>query len=92
MILPMLSYGSCATILLCYLVFALSGHTLWWSICANVALLIALIVAMKFLWHSPDLIYLSSLALILPVYSLRRYGKARWLRLDYSQLKPKQLI
>lgn len=92
MILPMLCYGSCATILLCYLVFALSGRSFWWSISANVLLLIALMVAMKYLWTEPDLIYLSSLALILPVYSLRRYGKARWLRLDYSQLKPKQLL
>jgi len=92
LILPMLCYGSCATILLCYLVFALSGRTFWWSIVANILLLIALMVSIKFLWTAPDLIYLSSLALILPVYSLRRYGKARWLRLDYSQLKPKQLI
>lgn len=90
MILPMLCYGTCATIFLSYLVFALAGRTLWWSIAATLTLLVALLVVMKFLWSSPDLIYLTSLALVLPVYSLRRSGKARWQKLDYSQLKPKQ--
>lgn len=92
MLLPMLCYGTSATLLLCYLVFALSGRTSWWSIIATIVLLITLLVAMKFLWASPGLIYLTSLALLLPVYSLRRYGKANWLKLDYSQLKPRQLL
>jgi|GEM_PF-1839440 len=92
MILPLLCYGASATLLLCYLIFALAGRTFWWSVSANLLLLIALLVAMDFLWMSPKLIYLTSLALILPVYSLRRYGKAYWLKLDYSQLKPRQLL
>jgi len=92
MILPLLGYGTSATLLLCYLIFALAGRTFWWSMSANLLLLIALMVAMDFLWASPNLIYLTSLALLLPVYSLRRYGKAYWLKLDYSQLKPRQLL
>ncbi len=92
MILPLLCYGASATLLLCYLIFALAGRTFWWSVSANLLLLITLMVVMDFLWMSPNLIYLTSLALILPVYPLRRYGKAYWLKLDYSQLKPRQLL
>lgn len=92
MILPLICYGASAALLLCYLIFALAGRTFWWSVSANLLLLIALMVAMDFLWMSPNLIYLTSLILILPVYSLRRYGKAYWLKLDYSQLKPRQLL
>ncbi|RVU40079.1 hypothetical protein EOE67_07445 [Rheinheimera riviphila] len=92
MIVPLLCYGISATLLLCYLIFALAGQHFWWSISANLLLLLALLVAIDFLWAMPQLIYLTSLALVLPVYSLRRYGKARWLNMDYSQLKPKQLL
>jgi len=92
MILPLLCYALSATLLLCYLIFALAGRTFWWSISANLLLLIGLMVAMDFLWASPKLIYLTSLALVLPVYSLRRFGKSYWLHMDYSQLKPRQLL
>lgn len=92
MILPLLCYATAATLLLCYLIFTLIGQAFWWSISANLLLLLALLLAMDFLWAMPQLIYLASLALVLPVYSLRRFSKAHWLKLDYSQLKPRQLL
>jgi hypothetical protein len=92
MIVPLLCYGISATLLLCYLIFALAGQHFWWSISANMLLLLALLIAMDFLWAKPNFIYLASLALLLPVYPLRRYGKAYWLKLDYAQLKPRQLL
>jgi hypothetical protein len=92
MILPLLCYAGSATLLLCYLIFALTGRHIGWSISANLLLLIVLIIAMDYLWASPDLIYLTSLGLLLPVYSLRRFTKNYWLRMDYSQLKPRQLV
>lgn len=92
MILPLLCYAGSATVLLCYLIFALSGRHIGWSISTNLLLLIALILAMDVLWASPNLIYLTSLGLLLPVYSLRRFTKNYWLRMDYSQLKPRQLV
>lgn len=91
-ILPLLCYGTSATLLLCYLIFTLAGRTFWWSISANLLLLTVLLVAVDFLWKDPGLMYLTSLALVLPIYSLRRYGKAFWLKLDYAQLKPRQLL
>lgn len=92
MILPLICYATAATLLLCYMIFALVGQAFWWSISANLLLLLALLLAMDFLWEMPQLIYLASLALVLPVYSLRRFGKSYWLRMDYSQLKPRQLL
>jgi hypothetical protein len=92
MILPLLCYGTSATLLLCYLIFTLAGRIYWWSMSANLVLLIGLLVAVDFLWKDPKLMYLTSLALVLPIYSLRRYGKAFWLKLDYAQLKPRQLL
>lgn len=92
MIMPLLCYGTSATLLLCYLIFTLAGRTFWWSISANLLLLIGLLVAVDFLWEDSKLMYLTSLALVLPIYSLRRYGKAFWLKLDYAQLKPRQLL
>ncbi len=92
MILPLLCYGASVTLLLSYLIFALVKQHYGWSIGANLLILLIMLVAMDFLWATPQLVYLSSLALVLPVYSLRRYGKASWLKLDYSQLKPRQLL
>lgn len=92
LILPVLCCAAAATIMLCYLIFALVGQAFWWSISANLLLLLALMVILEFLWGMPQLMYLMSLAFILPVYSLRRYGKAYWQKLDYSQLKPRQLL
>jgi len=92
MILPLLCYGASASLLLCYLIFALAGRSFWWNVSANLSLLIALMVGMNSLWMSPQLIYLTSLAFLLPLYPLRRYGIGYWQQLDYSQLKPRQLI
>lgn len=92
MVLPLLCCAAAATIFLCYLIFALVGLPFWWSISANLILLLALMVTIDFLWETPQLIYLLSLILIVPVVMLRRFGKAYWLKLDYTQLKPRQLL